>query len=69
MQFFMASFSASRLKAFLLFLPPFLSFFDFLAAVGDAGELKKDGGGVEVLLDWATDACLECGGTGDSGSS
>lgn len=51
MQFFMASFSASRSNAFDFFLLPFLSFLDFLVAVGDAEELKKDGGGVEVLPD------------------
>lgn len=49
-QFFMASFSASRLNACALFLL-FFSFLDFFVAVVDAEELKKDGGGVEVLLD------------------
>lgn len=51
MQLFIASFSASRLNAFDFFLLDFLSFLDFFVAVGDADELKKDGGGVELLLD------------------
>jgi hypothetical protein len=66
MQFFMASFSASRLNAFDFFLLAFLSFLDFFVAEGDAEELKKEGGGVEVLLDCVIDVCLECEGPGGS---
>jgi hypothetical protein len=45
MQFFISAFSASRLKAFDFFLPPFLSFLGFNV------ELKKEPtGGVELLL-------------------
>ena len=69
MQLFIASFSTSRLNALGFFLLDFLSFLDFFVAVGDEDELKKDGGGVALLLDWATDACLECRCVGGSGSS
>jgi hypothetical protein len=69
MQFFMASFSASRLNAFGFFLLDFLFFFGFFVAEGDEEELKKDGGGVELPLDWARDACRECEGAGGAGSS
>ena len=51
MQFFMESFSASRLNAFDLFLLDFLSFLDFFVAVGDVDEPKKEAGGVELRLD------------------
>ena len=57
MQLFMASFSASRLKAFAFFLLDFLSFLDFLDVADE--EPKKDRGDVELPLDWARDACLE----------
>jgi len=69
MQFFIVSFSASRLNA-LGFLP-FLafSFFGFLLEVGESG-LKKEFG-VELPLDWTgvevTNGCLVT--VGDGGSS
>jgi hypothetical protein len=48
MQLFIASFSASRSKAFPFL--PFLSFLDFLVAVEDDALEKKEFG-VEPLLD------------------
>jgi hypothetical protein len=53
MQFFIVSFSASRLKGldfFFLCLSLSLSFFDFLSA-GVMALLEKNDGGVELLLD------------------
>jgi len=50
MQFFMTSFSASRLKGFPFFLLPFLSFLDALPVVGEDEE-KKDPRDVVVGID------------------
>lgn len=62
-QFFIVSFSASRLNGLaFFFLPLSLSFLDFLAAA--ALELEKNEVGVELLLDWgwedARDVWREC---------